>query len=282
MLENINIITKILISLTLLAYVYFFDYDYKKPLIALIFAYIVGSFILNPILKNRILKFFVYFFDLVMLSYFSYATGNSYFSLFYFLLILPEKNIKDYIILSLISIPTIAYNFYQTNFYDFTYVALALGITLFGIKNIIFSKNLEETVESYVSKTKESFINYLRCKSKSEFYRKFYDVSATVNLFKKGKVSPEYFGSFLYKNLNVDCVLIYDKQSQECYTYGCKYECQDIFNENLEEKIYINETINNKTGNKYILVKFFNDYILLLVYKEYILDEDEIINLIVR
>lgn len=282
MIYKLNLALKIIISLTLAGYVYLFYYDYKYPLLSLILAYVVGSFLLSPLLQHKFWKFFVYTLDLVMLTYFSYATGNAYFSLFYYILLIPENNIKGSFFLSLLSIPVVAYNFYQTNFYDFFYLSFVVGLNLFLLKNIYFYKGLNKLIQEKTSIAQENYLEYLRCKTKSEFYKKYYEVSTTLRLFKKGKISPEFFGSFLYNILNADGVVLYNKEDKECYKYGCDIDCSIIEERLCEDRLYINEEINKILGFRYIFSKKFDNFRLLVMYKEFLLEEDEIINLMMQ
>lgn len=280
MIYKLNFIIKLLISLTLVGYVYFFNYDYKYPLLFLILAYMVGSFLISPLLQHKFLKFFVYTSDLVMLTYFSYATGNIYFLLFYYLLLIPENNLKHILFLSLITMPVVVYNFYQTNFYDFFYVSFVIGVNLFLIKNVYLNKNLNELVSKKISTAQESFLNFLKCKSKSEFYKKYYEVSTTLNLFKKGKISPMFFGKFLYDILNADCIIVYDLEKNDYFKYGCELDYSFITEKLCDDKLYVNNEINKELGFKYIFSKKFGNFCLVIFYKEFILDEDDILNLI--
>ncbi|WP_297887706.1 hypothetical protein [Sulfurihydrogenibium sp.] len=280
MLNKINILIKILISITLFVYIYLFDYDYKVPLMSLIVAYLIGSIILNPLLQNNLWKFLVYILDIIMLTYFSYTTGNIYFSIFYYLLLIPERNLKQTTILILLSLPMVIYNFYQTNFYDFVYISLIVGINLFLIKNIYFSKKIEDEILKNVSITQECLTNYLKCKSKSQLYRKFYEVSIILNLFKRNKISAETFGKLLYENLNADAIVVYNNDESECYKFGCDLDCDKFFSLIKEEKLYVNEHPNIELGYRYIISKKINNNHLVLLYKNYILDEEDIVNLI--
>ncbi len=277
---KINVLIKILIVLGLISYMFIFDYDYKTPLFFLILAYLIGSIILNPLLQSNYLKFFVYLTDLVMLSYFSYATGNIYFSLFYYLLLVYENSFKHTIILILISLPVVFYNYYQTNFYDIVYILLFVGMSLFVFKNVLYSKKLEEEKLKNVSIFQESFLNFLKCKSKLDYYKKYYEINTTLNLFKRDRISPETLNKFLYENLNADCVIVYDTYEDECYISGDNLDCKKVLTMIEDEKLYINENINKEFGYKYILFRKINHIFLILFYKEFILDEEEIIKLI--
>ena len=282
MVDKLNFAIKIIIFLTLSVYVYLFDYDYKYSLFFLILAYAIGSFLLIPLLHHKFLKFFVYTLDLVMLTYFSYATGNVYFSLFYYLLLISENSFKHTFFLILISIPIVVYNFYQTNFYDFFYLSFVVGLNLFLLKNIFLYKDLNKVIQEKISIAQENYLNYIRCRSKSEFYKKYYEVSMTLNLFKKGKISPEFFGSFLYDLLNADCVIVYSTENEECYNYGCYIDCSIVKDKLFEDKLYTNEDINKALNFRYIFSKKIGSFRLILVYKEFLLEEDEIINIMMQ
>lgn len=282
MFNKINILIKTLISITLISYIFLFDYDYKIPLLSLSLAYFIGSVILNPLLQNNFWKFFVYILDIAMLTYFSYATGNIYFSLFFYLLLIPEINLKQLLLIILLSIPMVLYNYYQTNFYDFIYISLVIGLNFFILKNVFYSKSLEDEKLKNIYITQESFINFLKCKSKLEFYKKFYELSTTLNLFKRDKISPEIFSKFMYENLNVDTIIIYDIDQNKCYKFGNDLDCDKALNIIKDEKLYVNENANAELGYKYIISKRINNIYLILFYKDYILDEEEIINLIMQ
>jgi len=210
-----------------------------------------------------------------------YTTGNIYFSLFFITFIFFVENLIDLVFMSIYTISIFGVALYLSGFFDFTYIFIILGFWLVLLKYFSDKSLLEKQKEEINNLAKNLYIENLKCNDKSEFYRKFYDLSTAVKMFKSGKLDQEIFIKELYENLNCNGLVLFNINTKEKLKKGLLNFNEGILDDfNLIPKTYVNDDLNLKTGCEFIIVRQINDYLILIFYKSAILDDSEILDII--
>jgi hypothetical protein len=210
-----------------------------------------------------------------------YTTGNIYFSLFFITFIFFVENLIDLVFMGIYTISIFGVALYLSGFFDFTYIFIILGFWLVLLKYFSDKSLLEKQKEEINSLAKNLYIENLKCNDKSEFYRKFYDLSTAVKMFKSGKLDQEIFIKELYENLNCNGLVLFNINTKEKLKRGLLNFNEEILdNFNLIPKTYVNDDLNLKTGCEFIIARQINGYLILIFYKSAILDDSEILDII--
>jgi hypothetical protein len=210
-----------------------------------------------------------------------YTTGNIYFSLFFITFIFFVENLIDLVLMSIYTISIFGIALYLSGFFDFTYIFIILGFWLVLLKYFSDKSLFEKQKEEINSLAKNFYIENLKCNDKSEFYRKFYDLSTAVKMFKSDKLDPEIFIKELYENLNCNGLVLFNINTKEKLKRGLLNFNEGILDDfNLIPKTYVSDDLNLKTGCEFIIVRQINDYLILIFYKSAILDDSEILDII--
>jgi hypothetical protein len=206
----LQILIRFILALSIIIYVQLYNFDFKTPLTLLSIAYFVGTLVLYPLHNHKFLKHILFLFDILLISYFMYTTGNIYFSLFFITFIFFVENLIDLVFMSIYTISIFGVALYLSDFFDFTYIFIILGFWLVLLKYFSDKNLLEKQKEEINSLAKNLYIENLKCNDKSEFYRKFYDLSTAVKMFKSGKLDPEIFIKELYENSNCNGLVLFN------------------------------------------------------------------------
>jgi len=277
----LHILIRFILALSIIVYVQLYNFDFKTPLTLLSIAYFVGTLILYPLHNHKFLKHLLFLFDILLISYFMYTTGNIYFSLFFITFIFFVENLIDLVFMSVYTISIFGVALYLSGFFDFTYIFIVLGFWLVLLKYFSDKSLFEKQKEEINNLAKNLYIENLKCNDKFEFYRKFYDLSTAVKMFKSGKLDPEIFIKELYGNLNCSGLVLFNINTKEKLKKGLLNFNERILDDfNLIPKTFVNDDLNLKTGCEFIIVRQINDYFILIFYKSAILDDSEILDII--
>ncbi|WP_299239485.1 hypothetical protein [Sulfurihydrogenibium sp.] len=277
----LQVLTRFILALSIIVYVQLYNFDFKIPLTLLSIAYFVGMLVLYPLHSHKFLKHLLFLFDVLLINYFMYTTGNIYFSLFFITFIFFAENLIDLVFMTLYTISIFGVAIYLSGFSDFTYIFITLGFWLILLKYFLDKNLLEKQKEEINNLAKNLYIENLKCNDKSEFYRKFYDLSTAVRMFKSGKLDPEIFIKELYENLNCNGIVLFNINTKEKQKKGLLNFDEAVLDDfNLAPKTYVNDYLNLRTGYEFIIVRQINDYFILVFYKSAILDDSEILDII--
>jgi hypothetical protein len=217
----LQILIRFILALSIIVYVQLYNFDFKTPLTLLSIAYFVGTLVLYPLHNHKFLKHLLFLFDVLLINYFMYTTGNIYFSLFFITFIFFVENLIDLVFMSIYTISIFGVALYLSGFFDFTYIFIILGFWLVLLKYFSDKSLLEKQKEEINSLAKNLYIENLKCNDKSEFYRKFYDLSTAVKMFKSGKLDQEIFIKELYENLNCNGLVLFNINTKEKLKKDC-------------------------------------------------------------
>ena len=277
----LQILIRFILALSIIVYAQLYNFDFKTPLTLLSIVYFVGTLILYPLHNHKFFKTSFIFIDILLINYFMYTTGNIYFSLFFITFIFFVENLIDLVFMTIYTISIFGVALYLSGFFDFTYIFIALGFWLVFLKYFSDKNLLEKQKEEIDSLAKNLYIENLKCNDKSEFYRKFYDLSIAVKMFKSGKLDPEIFIKELYENLNCNGLILFNINTKEKLKKGLLNFNEEILDDyNLIPKTYVNDNLNLKAGCEFIIVRQINYYFILIFYKSAILDDSEILDII--
>ncbi len=280
-ITNSEYALRLIIVVSILVYINFYNFDYKIPLSILAVSYFIGSLILYPLSRGNFLKHFLYIIDVSIITYFTYTTGSTYFSLFWIPFLFYMKNIYDVILFSIYTFIIFGISLYLSGFSDFTVIFLLFSFIVVLVKDYFETQYFKKRISYYNNIAKEIYLENLKCNDKSMFYKRFYNIYNAISLFKNRKLEDSRFVNTLFENLNADSIILYDKVTNNFFTKSLsKIQLKNIDVKLFEDKIYVGEYFNRELGFKYIISKHFDNHILLILYKNTILDEEEILKII--